>query len=67
MEQRGDFVQALRDAFVQPDAAARNREVKEVLQRQREKIRRLNREGSSGADTVRFISEMVDTLLRVMW
>jgi [protein-PII] uridylyltransferase len=67
MEQRGDFVQALRDAFVQADAAARNREVKAVLQRQREKIRRLNREGSSGADTVRFISEMVDTLLRVMW
>lgn len=67
IEQRGDFVQALRDAFSQPDAAGRNREVKAVLQRQRDKIRRLNREGSSGADTVRFISEMVDTLLRVMW
>jgi [protein-PII] uridylyltransferase len=67
MEQRSDFVQALRDAFSQTDAAARNREVKAVLQRQRDKIRRLNREGSSGADTVRFISEMVDTLLRVLW
>jgi [protein-PII] uridylyltransferase len=67
MEQRSDFVQALRDAFAQPDPPARNREVKAVLQRQRDKIRRLNREGSSGADTVRFISEMVDTLLRVQW
>lgn len=67
MEQRSDFVQSLRDAFAQPDPAVRNREVKEALQRQRDKIRRLNREGSSGADTVRFISEMVDTLLRVMW
>ena len=67
MEQRGDFVQALRDAFGQSDSAARNREVKAVLQRQRDKIRRLNRDGSSGADTVRFISEMVDTLLRVLW
>ena len=67
MEQRGDFVQALRDAFGQTDSAARNREVKAVLQRQRDKIRRLNRDGSSGADTVRFISEMVDTLLRVLW
>jgi len=67
IEQRGDFVQTLRDAFSQPDSAVRNREVKAVLQRQRDKIRRLNREGSSGADVVRFISEMVDTLLRVMW
>ena len=67
MQQRGDFVQALRDAFGQPDSAARNRAVKDVLERQRQKIRRLNREGSSGADTVRFISEMVDTLLRIMW
>jgi [protein-PII] uridylyltransferase len=67
IEQRGDFVQSLRDAFSQPDAGGRNREVKAVLQRQRDKIRRLNREGASGADTVRFISEMVDTLLRIMW
>ncbi|HEX2612292.1 MAG TPA: hypothetical protein VHO02_01710, partial [Fibrobacteria bacterium] len=67
MEQRSDFVQSLRDAFAQPDPATRNREVKETLQRQREKIRRINRDGSSGADTVRFISEMVDSLLRVMW
>jgi [protein-PII] uridylyltransferase len=67
MEQRSDFVQSLRDAFSQPDPATRNREVKAVLQRQRDKIRRLNRDGSSGADTVRFISEMVDTLLRVLW
>jgi [protein-PII] uridylyltransferase len=67
MEQRSDFVQSLRDAFSLPDLAGRNREVKVVLQRQRDKIRRLNRDGSSGADTVRFISEMVDTLLRVLW
>jgi [protein-PII] uridylyltransferase len=67
MEQRSDFVQSLRDAFSLPEAGARNREVKVVLQRQRDKIRRLNRDGSSGTDTVRFISEMVDTLLRVLW
>ncbi len=67
MEQRSDFVQSLRDAFSLPEAGARNSEVKVVLQRQRDKIRRLNRDGSSGADTVRFISEMVDTLLRVLW
>lgn len=67
IDQRGDFVQALRDAFNQNDAVERNRAVKAVLQRQRDKIRRLNREGTSGADTVRFISEMVDTLLRVLW
>lgn len=67
IDQRGDFVQALRDAFNQPDVAGRHRAVKTVLQRQRDKIRRINREGTSGADTVRFISEMVDTLLRVLW
>lgn len=67
VEQRSDFVQSLRDAFAHPEPAVRNREVKEALQRQREKIRRLNRDGSSGADTVRFISEMVDSVLRVMW
>lgn len=67
LEQRGDFVQSLRQAFGHADPAVRNREVRDVLQRQRGKIRRLNREGLSGADTVRFISEMVDTLLRVLW
>ena len=67
LEKRADFVEALREAFGFPDAVQRGREVKTVLQRQRDKIRRLNREGASGADTVRFISEMVDTLLRVLW
>ncbi|HLP43018.1 MAG TPA: [protein-PII] uridylyltransferase, partial [Fibrobacteria bacterium] len=33
----------------------------------RDRIRSINRSGASGADTVRFISEMVDTLVRVMW
>ena len=66
-EQRSNLVQALRDAYSQPDSASRNREVRRVLDRQRDRIRRFNREGSTGADTVRFISEMVDTLLRVMW
>ncbi len=67
LEKRSDFVEALRDSFGIPDPAARNREIKAVLERQREKIQRLNREGASGADTVRFISEMADTLLRVLW
>lgn len=67
LEKRSDFVEALRDSFGLPDPALRNREIKAVLERQRNKIQRLNREGTSGADTVRFISEMVDTLLRVLW
>jgi len=67
LEKRSDFVEALRDSFSIPDPLQRNREVKAVLQRQRDKIRRLNRGGASGADTVRFISEMADTLLRVLW
>jgi len=67
LEKRGDFVGALRESFAVTDPAQRNREVKAVLEAQREKIRRLNREGASGADTVRFISELADTLLRVMW
>ena len=67
LEKRSDFVEALRDSFGVPDPVQRNREVKAVLDRQRDKIRRLNQGGASGNDTVRFISEMVDTLLRVFW
>ncbi len=67
LEKRSDFVENLRDAFEAPDPGARNRAIKELIQKQHGKIRRLNREGASGADTVRFLSETVDTVLRVLW
>ncbi len=67
LKKKMDFVDSLRQAFSLNDPMQLNQEVKSVLQQQRDKIRRLNQDGASGTDTVRFFSEMVDTLLRVHW
>src|SRR5688572_25190358 len=64
---QGDFVDALRECYNRRDLGERIGSIKTVIQDHRERIRSINRSGASGADTVRFISEMVDTLIRVMW
>ncbi len=64
---QGDFVDGLRECYNKRDAGERISSVKALLGRHRDRIRSINRSGASGTDTVRFISEMVDTLLRVMW
>ena len=64
---QGDFVDSLRECYNHRETGQRIVTIKATLDRHREKIRSLNQGGASGADTVRFISEMVDTLLRVMW
>lgn len=64
---QGDFVDSLRECYNRRDPGDRIASVKALLGRHRDRIRAINRSGASGTDTVRFISEMVDTLLRVMW
>jgi [protein-PII] uridylyltransferase len=64
---QGDFVDSLRECYNKREPGERIASIKAVLARHRERIRAINRSGASGTDTVRFISEMVDTLLRVMW
>ncbi len=64
---QGDFVDSLRECYNKREPAERITSIKAVLARHRERIRIINRSGASGADTVRFISEMADTLIRVMW
>ncbi len=64
---QGDFVEALRECYNRKSSAEQISSIKTVLAKQREKIRLLNRSGASGTETVRFISEMADTLIRVMW
>jgi [protein-PII] uridylyltransferase len=64
---QGDFVDSLRECFNRREPGDRISSIKAVLARHRDRIRAINRSGASGTDTVRFISEMVDTLLRVMW
>ncbi|HKP94684.1 MAG TPA: [protein-PII] uridylyltransferase [Fibrobacteria bacterium] len=64
---QGDFVDSLRECYNRREAGDRISAIKAVLARHRDRIRTINRSGASGTDTVRFISEMVDTLLRVMW
>jgi [protein-PII] uridylyltransferase len=64
---QGDLVDSLRECFNRRDTGDRIASIKGVLAKHRERIRTLNRSGASGTDTVRFISEMVDTLIRVMW
>lgn len=67
MSPHSGFVESLRECFFLPDSPKRIRAVKEALAAQRSRIRQLNRGGASGTDIVRFISESVDTLLRVLW
>ena len=64
---QGDFVDSLRECYNRREPGDRIASIKAVLARHRDRIRAINRSGASGTDTVRFISEMVDTLLRVMW
>ncbi|MDB5105667.1 MAG: glnD [Fibrobacteres bacterium] len=64
---QGDFVDSLRECYNRREPVDRIASIKAVLARHRDRIRAINRSGASGTDTVRFISEMVDTLLRVMW
>jgi [protein-PII] uridylyltransferase len=64
---QGDFVDSLRECYNKTQPGDRIASVKAVLAKHRDRIRSINRSGASGTDTVRFISEMVDTLLRVMW
>ncbi len=64
---QGDLVDSLRECFYRKAASEQIAAIKTVLARHREKIRRLNKGGASGAETARFISEMADTLIRVMW
>ena len=64
---QGDFVDSLRECFNRPEQAVRISSVKTALAQHRDRIRMINRSGISGTDTVRFISEMADTLIRVMW
>jgi [protein-PII] uridylyltransferase len=64
---QGDFVDALRECYNRPNVPDRIAAVKAAIAEHRDRIRSINRSGASGADTVRFISEMVDTLVRVMW
>src|SRR3954469_8060597 len=64
---QGDFVDSLRECYNRRDPGDRIASVKALLGRHRDRIRSINRSGASGTDTVRFISQMVDTLLRVMW
>jgi [protein-PII] uridylyltransferase len=63
----GDLVDNLRDCFLRRNSPSPIQEVKQVLSSHLDRIRRLNRDGASGLETVRFISEMVDTLLRALW
>ncbi len=62
----GDLVDNLRDCFFRRESAQQIQGVKHVLSDHLERIRRLNREGASGLKTVRFISEMIHTLLRAL-
>src|SRR4051794_19103285 len=64
---QGDFVDSLRECYNRQEPGDRIASVKAVLARHRERIRSINRSGISGTDTVRFMSEMADTLIRVMW
>ncbi len=64
---QGDFVDSLRECYNRREPGERITSVKAVLARHRDRIRSINRGGISGTDTVRFISEMADTLIRVMW
>src|SRR5262245_48409944 len=64
---QGDLVDSLRECYNRRDSGDRISAIKGVLAKHRDRIRNLNRTGASGTDTVRFISEMVDTLIRVMW
>ncbi len=64
---QGDFVDSLRECYNRREPAERIASVKSVLARHRSRIRTINQSGLSGTDTVRFISEMTDTLIRVMW
>lgn len=64
---QGDFVDSLRECYNRRDLGERIASIKTVIAGHRDRIRSINRSGASGADTVRFISEMVDTLIRVMW
>jgi [protein-PII] uridylyltransferase len=64
---QGDFVDSLRECYNRVEPGERIVAVKGVLARHRDRIRSINRSGISGTDTVRFISEMADTLIRVMW
>lgn len=63
----GDLVENLRDCFIRRDVPGQIQGVKQVLHDHLQRISRLNRDGASGIETVRFISEMVDTLLRTLW
>jgi len=63
----GDLVENLRDCFLKLDAGNQIQSVKHVLNEHLQRISRLNRDGASGLEIVRFISEMVDTLLRALW
>jgi [protein-PII] uridylyltransferase len=67
MSPHSGFVETLRECFFLPDTPRRIQAIKKALAEQRSRIRQLNRGGSSGSDIVRFISESVDTLLRVLW
>lgn len=64
---QGDFVDSLRECYNRRDLGERIASIKAVIAKHRDRIRSINRSGASGGDTVRFISEMVDTLIRVMW
>lgn len=64
---QGDFVDSLRECYNRTEPGDRIASVKAVLARHRDRIRSINRSGISGTDTVRFMSEMADTLIRVMW
>lgn len=67
MDLQGDFVSSLRECYNHDALSAQIAAIKQVLSRHREKIRALIRNGATGTETTRLISEMVDTLIRVMW
>jgi len=64
---QGDFVDSLRESYNRKEMSERISSVKSVLANHRERIRTINRSGISGTDTVRFMSEMADSLIRVLW
>ncbi|MBF0429857.1 MAG: [protein-PII] uridylyltransferase [Fibrobacteria bacterium] len=67
MDIHGVFTDSLREAVVLHNSKERIQAVKRVLNAQLSIIKQSNRRKGSGGDTVRYITEMVDALIRVIW
>ncbi len=61
------FSDLVQEAFYENDFAKHNQQVKSLIAQQKEAIRTGNKNPGSGVSTVKYISEMVDVLIRGIW